>query len=458
MFHIQSEAINREFFLSQFNNFSSGALIVFEGLVRNHNEGKQVKALEYQIYFELALKEGQKIIQEAKDKFHIHEVFVIHREGYLELGEVAICIGVTSSHRDESYKASRYVIDQIKFRLPIWKKEHYTNQGADWVFCKDHIHHVHFNESDYYQKQRQVTNQMKLKNSHVLIVGVGGLGCQALMNLASAGVGEITIVDDDKISISNLHRQPLYSMNQIGEYKVDIASRRMQELNPFIKINSIKSPFDQRFLERVEFVLDCTDNLRSKFFIHDSCLSRDLPFITASIYKTEGVVRTVNHRLGCFRCYLTEQPEDSRLGNCNDVGVLGAHVSLLGSLQASEAIEYLVLGKNISLQFSLYVDLTSMTITKIKNARNQDCLFCQNKTLLQNDYSLEVTKSNLNPTESVLIDIRSLTDDEIKSSLNSQKMMILYCHRGNRSLGIVKELRKLGFENVFSLQGGACSL
>lgn len=68
MFHIQSEAINREFFLSQFNNFSSGALIVFEGLVRNHNEGKQVKALEYQIYFELALKEGQKIIQEAKDK------------------------------------------------------------------------------------------------------------------------------------------------------------------------------------------------------------------------------------------------------------------------------------------------------------------------------------------------------------------------------------------------------
>jgi adenylyltransferase/sulfurtransferase len=303
-----------------------------------------------------------------------------------------------------------------------------------------------------------VTDQGKLKKSHILIVGIGGLGCQVLMNLVSAGVGEITIVDDDKISISNLHRQPLYSINQVGEYKVDVALKRVCELNPFIKINARKSTFDLSCLERVDLVLDCTDNLRSKFFIHDSCLSLEIPFITASIYKTEGMVRTVNNSLGCLRCYLTEEPNDSSLGNCNDVGVLGAHVSLLGALQASEALEYLVYGKNESLQFSIYMDLKSITLTKIKNSRNHDCLFCQNKIHLQNDNSLEVNSNSLNLKEMVLVDIRPMADHEIKNSLIPQKTTILYCHRGVRSLGVVKELRKLGFDNVFSLQGGACSL
>jgi molybdopterin synthase catalytic subunit len=115
---------------------SCGALVVFEGWIRNHNEGQQVERLEYEVYRPLAEKEGARIIDEALERFAISNALCIHREGLLELGEVAVIVCVSSAHRGDAFDACRYIIDQTKIRLPIWKKEHYVSGVSEWVNCE----------------------------------------------------------------------------------------------------------------------------------------------------------------------------------------------------------------------------------------------------------------------------------------------------------------------------------
>ena len=113
-----------------------GAFVSFEGWVRNHNEGQRVLRLEYESYKALAVKEGEKIIAEACAKFPVTHVVCLHRTGELAIGDVAVWVGVSSPHRGEAFDACRYVIDEVKLRVPIWKKEHYTNGDSGWVNCE----------------------------------------------------------------------------------------------------------------------------------------------------------------------------------------------------------------------------------------------------------------------------------------------------------------------------------
>jgi molybdopterin synthase catalytic subunit len=114
----------------------AGGYCSFEGWVRNRNEGRTVKRLEYEAYEPLALTEGQKVLDEAMQQFPYLSARCVHRTGLLEIGECAVWIGVSAPHRDEAFKACRYIIDQIKIRLPIWKKEHYVDGDSGWVNCE----------------------------------------------------------------------------------------------------------------------------------------------------------------------------------------------------------------------------------------------------------------------------------------------------------------------------------
>ena len=115
---------------------SAGGYCAFEGWVRNENEGHVVERLEYEAYEPLVIEEGEKVLAEAKARFPYLEARCVHRVGLLEIGECAVWIGVAAKHRDEAFKACRYIIDEIKVRLPIWKKEHYTDGDSGWVNCE----------------------------------------------------------------------------------------------------------------------------------------------------------------------------------------------------------------------------------------------------------------------------------------------------------------------------------
>jgi molybdopterin synthase catalytic subunit len=140
MFRINSQPIDSQALELSLVNGGAGALATFAGWVRDHNEGQRVSTLEYECYEALAHKEATKIIAEAIATFHVLDVACEHRVGLLTVGEVAVWVGVTAAHRGEAFAACRYVIDQIKLRLPVWKRETYENGTSGWVNCSDHEH------------------------------------------------------------------------------------------------------------------------------------------------------------------------------------------------------------------------------------------------------------------------------------------------------------------------------
>lgn len=135
-FSVSKLAIDVEAAKKRVADNSCGALVVFEGWIRDHNEGQAVERLEYEVYKPVAEKEGARIVDEAIEKFQVSHALCVHREGLLELSEVAVIVCVSSSHRGEAFDACRYIIDNIKTRLPIWKKEHYVSGISEWVNCE----------------------------------------------------------------------------------------------------------------------------------------------------------------------------------------------------------------------------------------------------------------------------------------------------------------------------------
>jgi molybdopterin synthase catalytic subunit len=136
-FAIAAAPIDRAAFRSGLEDRSCGGYVQFEGWVRDHNEGREVLRLEYEVYEPLALSEGERIVAEAMERFEIGRAAAVHRSGLLELTDVAVVVGVSAAHRGEAFDACRYIIDEVKRRLPIWKKEHYADGDAHWVRC-DH--------------------------------------------------------------------------------------------------------------------------------------------------------------------------------------------------------------------------------------------------------------------------------------------------------------------------------
>lgn len=134
-FSISSESIVRAVVEAELANPRAGACVTFEGWVRNRNEGQPVHSLEYEAYAPLAESEGEKILAEAREKFALIAAAGVHRVGHLQLGDLAVWVGVTAEHRGAAFDACRYIIDEAKARLPIWKKEHYVDGATAWINC-----------------------------------------------------------------------------------------------------------------------------------------------------------------------------------------------------------------------------------------------------------------------------------------------------------------------------------
>lgn len=154
MFYLTDKPIDEIALKLAVHDVRAGAVVTFDGRVRNHNEGKAVSKLAYEAYEALAVREGIKIIDEARQKFSIIEARAAHRTGELEIGDVAVFVAVSAAHRDDAFKACRYLIDEVKMRLPIWKKETYVDGGSVWVNCQSCANNHNYEVSHSGEKSR----------------------------------------------------------------------------------------------------------------------------------------------------------------------------------------------------------------------------------------------------------------------------------------------------------------
>ncbi|MCP4461151.1 MAG: molybdopterin-synthase adenylyltransferase MoeB [Cytophagales bacterium] len=186
--------------------------------------------------------------------------------------------------------------------------------------------------------------QRKLDTSKVLIVGSGGLGVPVMQYLVGMGVGTITVMDADEVSLSNLHRQVVYTTNDIGRKKVEVAKERLGLLNPEISIIAISEMLTSENAESTigecNIVVDCTDNIESRYILNDTCVMLDKPFVYGALYRHEGHVSVFNHQGSVS--YRDVYPDDSvNVQNCNEVGVLGVLPGIIGCYQAMEVVKIL---------------------------------------------------------------------------------------------------------------------
>ena len=479
---------------------AAGACSIFEGRVRNHNNGRDVERLEYEAWSKLAHREGARIIAQAVERFGLERGFCVHRTGKLEVGDVAVWVGVSAAHRDEAFEACRYIIDRVKVEVPIWKKEHYSNGEAQWINCHRCTASTEFDDdiADRYSRQIclpevGVDGQQRLTDSRVLVIGAGGLGSPALMYLAAAGVGLITVCDRDSLEVSNLHRQILFDTQSVGKSKTRLALRRLEALNPAVELAAVEEPLTAANIEKLfaehDLVLDCTDNFAIRFLLNDAAVLTSTPLIAASVYQYEGQLQLYDpsDQGACLRCLWQEPPATDHLHNCATAGVLGPVAGVFGALQAMEALKFLLGFPDSLKRHMLLFDLRSYRTRLVETRPNDNCVVCSNATPLSKLHetnaaieSVEVDLTMLSPhqqREFTIVDIRDRmeTDADPLNELNhinipaellfSQtdaldrgQQYLLFCGIGFRSRVIAGLLRQRGYENIFSQRGGITGL
>jgi adenylyltransferase/sulfurtransferase len=368
-------------------NERAGALVAFEGWVRNHNDGRPVNALTYEAFDAMAVAEGNKLLEAAKQRFAILDAHVVHRTGPTKIGDRAVWVGVTAEHRQEAFLAARWIMDEIKRQVPVWKKEDYADENcSEWVNTNEPSMSSGGDPSLNPQYSRQVNmngfgpeGQRKLADSKVLVIGAGGLGCPALQYLAAAGVGYIKIVDGDQVDVTNLHRQILFGHPDIGKNKAEAAAHRLRELNPNISLEAIADAAYpdtmESLLKGADLVLDCTDGFESTYAIHDACWQAGIPLVQASVHQYDGWVQIIDPagQAGCYRCQWPEAPPVGCVGTCADAGVLGVTPGALGVLQASQSIAFLIGHPDALTDSTLYMDIFSGKTRRINRASREGC-------------------------------------------------------------------------------------
>ncbi len=230
-------------------------------------------------------------------------------------------------------------------------------------------------------KKIGILGQKKIVNSKVLIVGMGGLGCPAAEFLARAGVGLLGIIDYDKVDLSNLHRQSLYSNKDLNRFKVNVVKSKLNQINPDTKIipyriKANKNNFE-KILKNYDFIIDGSDNFKTKFLINDICNKFKKCLITAAISKFEGHVLTFsnkNKKDPCLRCFFQEDEISDDILNCEYDGVLGSVAGVVGAIQANEVLKLILnIGKSLN-GFILIIDLLNLNFRKVRIKRRKPCL------------------------------------------------------------------------------------
>ncbi|RAP38847.1 adenylyltransferase [Candidatus Marinamargulisbacteria bacterium SCGC AAA071-K20] len=225
-----------------------------------------------------------------------------------------------------------------------------------------------------------LSGQEKILNAKVLIVGTGGLGAPAALYLAAAGVGTLGIIDGDKVDMSNLQRQVIHFTPDLDKAKVQSAKEKIALINPDVKVNAIEDLFlahnAMDILKDYDFVIDGTDNFPAKFLINDACVMAKKPFSHGGVLRFDG--QTMTHVPGeaCYRCIFDDLPPSNAVPSCSQAGILGAIAGMLGTIQAAEALKFII-GKGDLLTNRLQMfDALKMKFREVKFKKRATCKVC----------------------------------------------------------------------------------
>jgi len=221
-----------------------------------------------------------------------------------------------------------------------------------------------------------VEGQLRLKNAKVTIVGVGGLGCPAALYLAAAGVGKITLIDKEKVELSNLNRQILHWSRDIGKFKTLSALEKLSELNSAISFESYEEQVKEESIKKLirgsNVIVDCLDNWKTRFVLNEACVSERIPLVHAGVHSWYGQITTIIPGKGpCLRCILPKTPKEEE-----KFPILGVTAGILGLLEALETIKLIVgLGKPLVGRM-LFFDGETSSFQEAKVQRRRDCPVC----------------------------------------------------------------------------------
>jgi sulfur-carrier protein adenylyltransferase/sulfurtransferase len=334
--------------------------------------------------------------------------------------------------------------------------------------------------------------QLKLKKSKVLVVGAGGLGCPVLLYLTAAGVGEIGVIDFDRVSESNLQRQILFTIDDLGKSKAQSAVIRLNKLNPHLTFNPITQKLTSanalEILRSYHLVIDATDNFPTRYLVNDACVLLGIPMIYGAIFRYEGQVAVFNERGSLnYRDLYPSPPAPGSVPGCEQGGVLGVLAGIIGSIQASEAIKVITgIGEPLTGKLLILDSLTLETQiinlidhherNNIKKLIDYDDFCGINEKKKENLSMKEVTVQELKALKDSgadfqLIDVREPHEYDIcnldgelipqaeiphnTDKIATDKKVVIHCRSGARSGNMVQWLEKnKGYTNLYNLKGG----
>jgi adenylyltransferase/sulfurtransferase len=339
-----------------------------------------------------------------------------------------------------------------------------------------------------------ICGQKRIESSRVLIVGAGGLGSPVALYLASAGVGNIGIIDFDNVDISNLQRQVLFDDKDVGKSKVEIAKEKIERLNPEIKVRTYNEKLTSLnaldVLKNYDVVVDAADNFQTRYLVNDACAIIGIPDVWASAYKFEGQVSVFDvKKCVCYRCFHPIPPKPGSVPSCGESGIVGAITGIIGSIQACEVIKIITGAGNPLMGRLLYLNALNMIVKEFQIAKDSRCVLCGKnpsiKELIDYDEFCHISEFSKNEITSdelnikiknnkniQLIDIREENDKYdlifpqastislnnivfLKGKLNQNSDTIFVCKYGYKSIYAVRLLKESGYKGkMYSLKGG----
>jgi len=347
--------------------------------------------------------------------------------------------------------------------------------------------------------------QRKLKAASVLLIGAGGLGSPLAMYLAAAGIGRIGLVDYDVVDASNLQRQVIHGTKDIGRSKLDSATERIHDINPYVTVEPYNVPLTSdnalEILAKYDVIIDGTDNFPTRYLVNDACVLLGKPNVYGSIFRFEGQASVFDARVGpCYRCLFPEPPPPGLVPSCAEGGVLGVLPGTIGAIQATETVK-LILGTGEPMigRLMLY-DALAMSFDFVKLRKNPKCPVCSENPTLTHliDYeefcgmpghdrsafhsdheetvpaiSVQDVAMKLQKGEDfILLDVRDPHEWEISDigaathhipkgqvlehlgELDTAREIVVYCKSGARSADVVYTLKQMGYTRLKNMTGG----